>query len=447
MSNMSNLSNMSNGLRRRPLLGVLPGGVAGLAATVRPRPAGAAPYRVGVGKSSDAYTATRRAIEASGEWPAATIAGRVVVIKPNLVGPATADTGMVTDPEAVRALVDLALQAGASRVLIVEGGRQQANFTPCGYDFFRTYDPAGRVALVDLTQAPVVLAPVPGGLAYRYVYLPRFLLDPNLVLVSAGKLKTHAETMATMGVKNLFGLPPVPPYFMPDEPFFRPRFHLHERGVHQTIVDLTLLRPSHFTIVDGVWGMEGEGPTDGTPVRMDLVVAGQNAVAVDRVCLYAMGMAQEWVQYLAYAAAKGLGPATLSGIEVRGDPFTPRPFRLPAIVSPIVWRPVATPNVIAPGLGQQTLLAYRLHARPDLACATRVEIVRTSEQTSTITLVRTIRDWAPRASGVESLPWDGRDDAGQIVSPGVYTARVQARYDGHDEVPIAYATCWVTVTA
>ena len=101
---------------RRPFLGMMAAGVAGLlagpqtalAAGVRPW-AGTSPYQVGVGNSSDPYAATQRAVAASGAWPPVSLASRTVVIKPNLVIARPATTGATTDPQVVRALVDLAL--------------------------------------------------------------------------------------------------------------------------------------------------------------------------------------------------------------------------------------------------------------------------------------------------------------------------------------------------
>jgi len=80
----------------------------------------------------------------------------------------------------------------------------------------------------------------------------------------------------------------------------------------------------------------------------------------------------------------------------------------------------------------------------NLSCQTRVEIVRTSEVSSAVTLIRTLHDWVDRPAGRETLIWDGRGDDGQVVPPGRYTARVQAKYS--DEGTVAYATGLVWVT-
>jgi len=202
---------------------------ASAAAVWRPGKLSAAGYRVGVGHDPDPYGATRRALDASGEWPSLGVSGKTVVIKPNLVGPRPSSSGTTTDPEVVRAVVDQALADGAAGVQIIEASPQGAFFSPCGYDFFSTYDPQGRVQLVDLQQIPQVLAPLDGGMTYTAIYTADLLLGSDVVFVSVGKLKTHGDAVASLTMKNLFGLPTVDRYlsYLPIG-----RFAMHDRSVH-----------------------------------------------------------------------------------------------------------------------------------------------------------------------------------------------------------------------
>ncbi len=420
-------------LTRRRLLRSL---LAGSLGALWPHATRAAAYRVGVGKSNDPYTAAWRALIASGEWPGAALAGRTVLIKPNLVMKRAPQSGIVTDPQVVRAVVDLALAAGAARVLIVEGAVGGENFAACGYGFFADYDANGRVALVNLDEQPHLLVDVPDGLAYRQLHLPALLMAEGVFRISIGKLKTHMESLVSLSLKNLFGLPPQALYMNSTLPA---RFAMHDRGLHQTILDLNLAWPIDFALVDGVWGLEGNGPLQGTPVRMDLVIAGRNALAVDRVCLQIMGIGQNAVQHLTYAARRGLGPADLAAITIAGDPFTPRSFALP-IVPPTIDVVQATPTSFAPALGQTTTIAYSV----DRACQTLVEIVRVSETSPQVTRVRLLRDWSDQPAGSDALPWDGRDDAGQIVPAGDYAVNVHAT-GGETANNHGRATGWVRV--
>lgn len=392
-------------------------------------------YQVGAGSSSDGYTATQHAVAASGQWPGSAMAGRTVVIKPNLVAPKPSTSGATTDPQVVRALVDLALAAGAASVLIVEGGAgfMPANFTACGYSFFSSYNPL--VQLVDFGTQPVTQVTVPNGLAYQSLYLPTLVADPTIVFISAAKLKCHVDAVVTLSMKNLFGLATPLKYAVPGR---LPRMDLHTRGVDEAVIDLNLARPVDFAVIDGIWAMEGNGPLSGTPIQMNVVLAGLNPVAVDRTALTVMEIPQYAVPHLAYASHLNLGPADMRTVTVLGDAFTPQPF-VRAQTPPIVFYPAAYPSSFTPESGQYTTLAYRLLT----ASSTRLEVISDNDSTPGITVLRTLHDWASRAAGVEMLPWDGRNDMGILLPPGRYLARVQARYTPTSV--INYATGPVTV--
>ena len=405
---------------RRRFLQLTSGGLAWCAAG--PRLSFASSYRVGVGHRTDPYEATMAAIEACGEWPSASVAGRTVAIKPNLMSDEPADTGITTDPEVVRALVDLALRDGAVSVLIVEGSRGEAPFSECDYDFFSTYDPSGRVQLVDLNDQPDHLVKVPKGLAYRYIYMPDCIMGDDIFFISAGKLKTHMITLATLSMKNLVGLPRFDRYQVPSDPYWR--VGLHERGIHQSIPDINMIRPIDFAVVDGIWGMEGKGPSWGDPIRMDLAFAGRNSLAVDRVCLEAMGISQQGVQYLQYASRKSLGPSTLSEISILGDSFTPHSFVIPNI-PPVIGKPYVSPFFFSPGTKGSLNIIYTLSYPP---CVVQMDIVRAFPYEPEMTQVRRIHDWTSKKPGWQFATWDGRDDNGQIVTePGWYGVKISAK--------------------
>jgi hypothetical protein len=151
-----------------------------------------------------------------------------------------------------------------------------------------------------------------------------------------------------------------------------------------------------------------------------------------------MGLPHGWVQHLTYATLRGLGPARLEDIDVLGDPYTPHPFVRPP-VPPTVWYPLASPTSFAPSSGQQTEITYSVSSE----CETLAEIIRVTDFDPGLVDVRLLRDWQVRPPGAETLPWNGRDNAGQIVPTGVYTIRIQAR---HASSPmLSYATGRVIV--
>lgn len=376
------------------------------------------PYYVGVGNSTDPYTATTRAITACAQWPAAAISGKTVMIKPNLVNSKVSTSGATTDPQVVRAVVDLALQAGAAKVIIAEGGVgiPPANFTPCGYDFFSSYDP--RVQLMDFANEPVSLGKVPNGMTYQALYLPSPAIQPGLILISVAKMKTHVDAMVTLSMKNLFGLPSPSRYKVVHQ---LARMDGHLRGIDESIVDVNLARPISFSVIDGIWGMEGQGPLSGTPIQVNLVLAGINPVAVDRVALEVMGFQQNAVPHLYYAAARGLGPGDLSNVTVLGDPFTSTSF-LPAITAPIIWPPTVSVNPFSLSSGQMLTIDYKIPA----PCSVSAQIIHDSDLAPGITVLRTLQNFTAMQAGSWSLQWDGKNDGGSLVSPGHYLVRMLA---------------------
>ena len=418
-------------LRRRDFLQLLAG-----EATAASLGAAGNAYQVGVGSSNDPYAAAQRAIAASGQFPVAAIAGRTVVVKPNLVEGRPASTGATTDPQVVRAIVDLALGAGAAGVIVAEGGvgANPVPFATCGYSFFSTYD--SRVQLLDLSTQPYSLVSVPSGLALRSLYVPSLVLDPKVILISAAKLKTHSNAVVTGSLKNLFNLPVPAQYGVAGK--FLKRQDLHYRGIDECIIDVNLVAGAHYAVIDGIVGMQGDGPLFGQPVTMNLVLAGANQVAVDRVAVQAMKINQNAVPHLTYGALRGLGPINLANVTMLGDTFTPHPF-VAAKTPPIIWRPGVSPAAFSPSSGQSASISYGL---PN-TCMTRAEIIVDNDASPGITVVKTIHNWISKPAGIETVTWAGDTDAGGRAAPGLYLARVMST---RDTVSINYATSWVTVT-
>src|SRR5262249_30980141 len=84
-----------------------------------------------------------------------------------------------------------------------------------------------------------------------------------------------------------------------------PKNVLHWAGIAESIADLHSLFPRTFAIVDGVVGMEGNGPIQGTPRAAGVVVAGASPVAVDATCCRIMGLDPDRVGYLNLTAGEG----------------------------------------------------------------------------------------------------------------------------------------------
>jgi uncharacterized protein (DUF362 family) len=131
-------------------------------------------------------------------------------------------------------------------------------------------------------------------------------------IVSMAKMKTHHWAGVTLSMKNLFGV-------MPGRYYGWPKNVLHAAGIEGSILDINAAVKPHLAIVDGIVGMEGDGPIMGTPKAAGVLVMGRNLPAVDATCARIMGIDPWRVGYLAGAVGSGLGTIQESSIRQRGE--------------------------------------------------------------------------------------------------------------------------------
>jgi len=140
-------------------------------------------------------------------------------------------------------------------------------------------------------------------------YFPNTALRAELI-VSIPKMKTHHWAGATLAMKNFFGL-------VPGTIYGWPKNTLHMLGMHRSIVELNRVFGNSFAIVDGIVGMEGNGPAQGTPKPTGVLVMGADLRAVDATCCRIMGIDPARIGYLDGSAHHG--NATEPTIEQRGE--------------------------------------------------------------------------------------------------------------------------------
>jgi len=222
------------------------------------------------------------------------VRGKRVVIKPNLVE-FDPGTTVNTHPILVHAALEAFRAAGAADVRIAEGpGHRRNTFElaeAAGY--FETV-PQFESLFTDLNVDEVSHVRLPGAHStLGSLYLPQTVLRCDL-LVSLPKMKTHHWVGATLSMKNLFGL-------VPGAVYGWPKNVLHWAGIDQCIADLYAAFPRHFAIVDGIVGMEGNGPIQGKPKPAGVIVAGSDLLTVDATCCRIMRIDPEKIGYLKMA--------------------------------------------------------------------------------------------------------------------------------------------------
>ncbi|PWT99975.1 MAG: hypothetical protein C5B51_25980 [Terriglobia bacterium] len=223
------------------------------------------------------------------------VRGRHVLLKPNLVE-FEPTSSINTNPLLVHAAYEGFLSMGAARVTIAEGPGHRRNTMDLA-------EAAGYFGIVsrfedvftDLNLDEVTrVRPERQFSRLQKLYLPNTALRADL-LVSMPKLKTHHWVGATLSMKNLFGV-------VPSGIYGWPKNVLHWSGINECIADLHAAFPRTFAIVDGIVGMEGNGPIQGTPKYAGVLVAGRDLRAVDATCCRIMRIDPLQIGYLQLSA-------------------------------------------------------------------------------------------------------------------------------------------------
>lgn len=238
------------------------------------------------------------------------VRGLKVLLKPNLVefDPATC---INTDVAMVAAAVEVFQSLGAAEVVIGEGpGHRRDTYALAELARYRSEIPKFDQQFVDLNRDDV--SSVQGFANLGEIYLPNTALRADLI-VSLAKMKTHHWAGATLSMKNFFGLVPGCVYGWPKN-----QLHLVDGGINKSIVELSRIFRRSFAIVDGIVGMEGNGPIQGTPKQVGVMVMGSDLVAVDATCCRIMGINPGGLEYL-QMASESLGVIDEKRIEQRGE--------------------------------------------------------------------------------------------------------------------------------
>jgi len=230
---------------------------------------------------------------------------KTVSIKPNLCGLKSSSSGQTTDPRIVETIIKKVNSVSASQIYIVESNNSQASadetFKTLGYTELEEKYP--NVKCVNLSKDAKVKVSLNGEI-FSTVSVPETMLFSDY-LINVAKLKTHVDYYYSGALKNAYG-------FLPRRSV-RPLYH---GFMHKALVDLNRIYKPNLSIIDGVIGMEGFGPTDGDPKHVSVIIASKDPVAADSVAAQVVGIKPSKIGHLKYAEKKGVGK--FRDIEVVG---------------------------------------------------------------------------------------------------------------------------------
>ncbi len=219
-----------------------------------------------------------------------------VVLKPNLVE--FDPNGVInTHPILLGSTISAFLSLGAREVIVAEGpGHRRDNEYLLGASGFSAMLGDVGSRYIDLNHDAVRRVELQTRFTpFGHLYLPQTILDADL-LVSMPKLKTHHWAGVTLSLKNMFGV-------VPGSIYGWPKNVLHWPGIENSILDINAaLQVPRFNIVDGIIGMEGNGPIQGDQVHTGVIVMGPDPVAVDATSARIMGIDPWKIDYIRQAS-------------------------------------------------------------------------------------------------------------------------------------------------
>jgi uncharacterized protein (DUF362 family)/NAD-dependent dihydropyrimidine dehydrogenase PreA subunit len=243
--------------------------------------------------------------------------GQRVLVKPNLLASRAPEAAVTTHPAVVQAVVEQVQKAGGVAVIgDSPGGRN------IGSSYERLLSRTGMMGVVEATGCEwvcfddsVVDVQAPNAKSFWRFTVGKAVTDVDRVIVLP-KLKTHQLTYYTGAVKIVYG-------YIPG--LLKAEYHLHTGTDAETFSDLLLdlhgALPPTLAIMDAVVGMEGQGPSNGNPRDIGLVLASENCNALDLVACSIIGFDPMAVPTVRKAGERGVGPRELGEVLVSGEPI------------------------------------------------------------------------------------------------------------------------------
>jgi len=251
-------------------------------------------------RSDDPIEATLKALETIRASEAFKLNERIL-IKPNYIDSSHPSLGVTTDARVIEGVTRYFKEKGFNRIVIGEGSGFADTleaFKIAGVD--KVAERYG-VDIVDLNRDEYIEVEIPDGKALKRIRIAKTALES--AIVSVPKLKVHRLAVVTLSLKNLMGV-------------ISPKGVMHGR-LNTKIVDLAMFLKPRLAVVDGIIGGEVH-ETAHQPVKVGIVIAGLDPVAVDSVASMVMGVDPMDVPHLREAEARGLGVCNPKSIRIIG---------------------------------------------------------------------------------------------------------------------------------
>jgi uncharacterized protein (DUF362 family) len=290
-------------------------------------------------------------------------ADSTVFIKPNLTE-RIHKYGITTTPLMIQTVIEV-VSPLVKRLIVGEsgGGNYQfsAETTLKNHGVYDVANNFSNVEVVNLAKLPRtrVTQRVCGKTVW--VELPDLLLNDTDCLISVPVFKTHAMTVGTYSIKNLWGC------------YSDPMRSMHHKNLDYKLPLISKVLKNRVQIIDGFWSLDGHGPMEGTPVATNKMLIANNPVAADATAAYLMNLDISKIGHLKIAEQYGLGTADLDSVQFntpvhkeRFNQFKPYKVALDYLISPCFHSEILSKAVYASPLSPFIYKFINLFRPPDM---------------------------------------------------------------------------------
>ena len=234
-----------------------------------------------------------------------------------------------TDAKWVSGILDFLKPIYDSQVIVAESTAAGAQSTHRGFENYG-YIPLldeYNIKFVDLNDRPSQTMWIQSDSRHPLaINIIDMFLDPNVYIISATRLKTHNCVVATLALKNVVMASPVNHYKQEQAKGRNEKPKMHSgsnRGLSYNLFRLASMgiQPD-LAVLDGVVGMEGDGPVRGTPVEQGVAVASADWLAADRLGIELMGMNYDEVKHYHWCSDAGMGEDDLTKMKIIGPDYS-----------------------------------------------------------------------------------------------------------------------------
>lgn len=230
-----------------------------------------------------------------------------VMLKPNWVTDKHYTSGAVTNTNLLKAISTHLIENMVKKITIADSamiGKKTSDVININNVSELS---SHRIEVADLKQKGYTRIVIPNALKYRRMWVSDLVINSDII-INVPVLKTHDAFPCSIGLKNMKGV-------ISDNE----KKKLHLMGLDEGIIDINKVALPDFTVIDGSVGMEGDGPVNGTPVNLNLLIASDNALAAEVVAIRIMGLDETKMKYIEMAYDAGFGEMNLQNITIVGE--------------------------------------------------------------------------------------------------------------------------------